>query len=243
MKNKIPKDYFTRNIETKIEVKENEGKKFLYGFIPYNTRSVNMGGIREIITPSAFTKSIQESNIVALVNHDTDKILGSTKNNTLTLESRDDGLFIQAEIPNTTYGNDAYEILSRGDIDTMSFGFSPIQVETRDGIDYLKEVKLYEVSFMVAFPAYEDTSSVALTRTRFNQIKEKRSIDLEKIAEVLNKEKFETEDINVIREFNENLQTIIIDNTEKIVEEPLIDNTQQIQLSELNELVKLELIM
>lgn len=245
MKNKIPKDYEIRNYITEIKSDVVEGKRYLYGFIPYGKESVDMG-FTEVIAPSAFTKSLNESNIIALVDHDSSKVLGSKNNGTLQFDNRADGLYITCEIPNTSYANDAYEIINRGDVNTMSFGFNPIKSETINGIYHLKEVKLYEVSFMVSFPAYADTNSVALTRSRF--IKEKRNIDLEKLGEILAKEKIEAEEeIKVIRETIDNLKqsigTINIEEQQEPIAEEVKPSADDTLIKSLEDIVELESIL
>ncbi|HPQ11600.1 MAG TPA: HK97 family phage prohead protease, partial [Bacillota bacterium] len=189
--NGLPITYEKRSIESELKAEQTDGKRKLFGFIPYNKRSVDMYGIYEEIAPGAFKKSISERNVVALVNHDATKVLGSLGAGTLRFDDRDDGLYIEVDLPDTTYARDAYEVIARGDIKTMSFGFQPIITETRSeaGVDIvtLKEVKLFEVSFMVAFPAYEDTTSVAVTRSTISTIKKERGIDFGEAITVLAK--------------------------------------------------------
>lgn len=195
----LPINYEKRSIESELKAEQTDGKRKLFGFIPYNKRSVDMYGFYEEIAPGAFKKSISERNVVALVNHDATKVLGSLGAGTLRFDDRDDGLYIEVDLPDTTYARDAYEVIARGDIKTMSFGFQPIITETRseagvDDIVTLKEVKLFEVSFMVAFPAYEDTTSVAVTRSTISTIKQVRGIDLGEAITVLSKPELTVED-------------------------------------------------
>jgi len=200
-KNKMPKDYRIRefNVESKID-ESGEGKRFLYGMIPYNSESVLMYGVREVITKTAFTKTLNEATrLHAFVNHNSDKVIGSIENNTLTFENTDDGLFISIELPNTQDADYVYEMVSKRYVSTMSFGFSPIITDVVNGVEYLREVKLYEVSFAVPMPAYEATSSMALTRSFFNQIKETRHIDIETLSNILSKEELNDDDKTSIK--------------------------------------------
>nr|WP_236871308.1 HK97 family phage prohead protease [Brevibacillus laterosporus] len=50
-------------------------------------------------------------------------MLGSTKNETLRLYEDDIGLRFELDLPNNTWGKDAYESIQRGDVDGVSFGF------------------------------------------------------------------------------------------------------------------------
>lgn len=105
---------------------DNSGKKYVEGLIPYDSKSVPMFGITEIIQRGAFNRAISgEEKVLALYNHDDSHVLGNTASGTLVLEDSDAGLVCRCAIPNTTYANDLYEIILRGDIRTMSFGFFP----------------------------------------------------------------------------------------------------------------------
>ncbi|PEP81913.1 HK97 family phage prohead protease, partial [Bacillus toyonensis] len=77
----------------------------------------------------AFADSLHHDDIRALWSHDTSKVLGRTKNNTLRLEEDDKGLRFELDLPRTTVGNDTYESVKRGDIAGVSFGFRAIQQE------------------------------------------------------------------------------------------------------------------
>ena len=100
----------------------------------------------------------------ALWNHNTDLVLGSVSAGTLNLFVDGIGLRCEITLPNTTWGNDAYESIQRGDVDGMSFGFrcvedmwSKTQYEDREIYKRtILEVELFEVSPCV-FPAYPDS--------------------------------------------------------------------------------------
>ena len=70
-------------------------------------------------------------------------------------------------MPNTSLGRDTAELLKRGDVDSMSFGFSvPAGGDewSQDGTQRtLKSVRLHEVS-IVAFPAYSATAGTTSVR-------------------------------------------------------------------------------
>jgi HK97 family phage prohead protease len=158
-----------RTLFNKIEYRtlENEGKRIIEAVIPYDSQSGDLGGYREVITDTAFTRSIESGEVIyAYLNHDTSKILGSTKNGTLELRSEAGGLRCKVYLGNTTFANDAWETVKRGDCDNLSFGFSPVSVENRGNLRYLRSVNLREVSFCVSQPAYADTTSVAYTRSK-----------------------------------------------------------------------------
>lgn len=152
--------------KTEIRAMEEEGKKYLSGFIPYNSRSEDMG-FYEIIAPGAFTKSLQESKqIFALWSHSDRMVLGNTANGTLTFTDTPTGLYAQVELNDTTYAEDAWKQIQSGNVTTMSFGFSAIKedMDYENNTRVLIEVRLYEVSFGVTFPAYTETQSFAEVR-------------------------------------------------------------------------------
>lgn len=126
----------------------------------FNQLSEDLGGYREKIAPGAFTKTIQEADVRALFNHNSDYVLGRNKAGTLRLSEDDTGLMVSIDPPDTTFARDLMVSIERGDITQMSFGFRIITEtpETLDGetVYVVKEVKLYDVS-PVTFPAYPQT--------------------------------------------------------------------------------------
>jgi HK97 family phage prohead protease len=196
---------FFRNI--KIRSDETEDGRRIEGIIPYNSRSVPMWGITEIIAPSAFRKTLNDNaNVFALFAHDTNKVLGSTRAGTLELINSEDGLVCRCSLPNTSYGNDAWEIIKRGDVATMSFGFRPIKWTDENNERTLREVALEEVSFCVPFPAYEETDSKILRGLLRMQI------NLEAVNEILEKETLDESDIAALEEVVHSLSEVIAKN-------------------------------
>ncbi len=153
-------------IKSSFEKREQEGKKSIIGFIPFNVISDDMG-FTEIITDTAFNKTIADgANVFALSNHDSSRVLGSTRAGTMRMTKAADGLTCEVDLPNTQYAADLWEIINRGDVTTMSFGFYPVKYEIDEEGNYLlREVKLFEVSFGVTFPAYPATNSAAIKRS------------------------------------------------------------------------------
>lgn len=155
----------TRNFLIKnLEVRAGEGGKAptLVGYAAvFNSRSEDLGGWTELIAPGAFSKTLQENRkIKALAYHDWSLVLGSVGPGTLRLSVDEVGLRAEVDPPNTTYANDLIESVTRGDIDGMSFAFEPVIDEwlyNRETDDYsrtLKEVRLFEVSF-VCYPGIQ----------------------------------------------------------------------------------------
>ena len=134
----------------------------------------------EVIKPGAFKRSLDRRNDIKLLwNHDTGSVLGSTRAGTLTVKEDERGLKVTAKLPNTSTGRDAAELIKRGDVNAMSFGFSVPQGGdswSEDGnTRELNSVRLHEVS-IVAFPAYESTAGT--TSVRSGEAAEKKPTDL-----------------------------------------------------------------
>ena len=116
----------------------------------------------ERIAPGAFTRTLKSrNNIKMFVNHSDLHVLASTRAKTLRLEDRADGLFVEADLPDVTYANDLRVLMQRGDVNTMSFGFSTVRDSWSDnGAERtLNEVRLIEVSVVTSTAAYPSTSA------------------------------------------------------------------------------------
>ena len=75
--------------------------------------------------PNTLARSLRSRNEIKLfVNHDTSRVLASKRAGTLRLSESQRGLEVEADLPDTTDGRDMAVLLKRGDIDSMSFGFS-----------------------------------------------------------------------------------------------------------------------
>jgi HK97 family phage prohead protease len=129
----------------------------------FNKLSVDLGGYRERIRRGAFGKTIIESDVRALFNHDANIVLGRVKSGTLQLREDDTGLLIRAYPPNTQLVQDmVLTPMRRGDVSQMSFMFQTMRqewiedLEKKEFIRELVEVRLFDVS-PVTFPAYEGT--------------------------------------------------------------------------------------
>ncbi|WP_212112613.1 HK97 family phage prohead protease [Bacillus cereus] len=181
----------TREIVTqKIEIREDDnGNRTLIGYaVKWEKKSLVMGyyrKFREQFKNGAFTETLRNDDQRFLWSHDTSKVLGRTKNNTLRLSEDAIGLRFELDLPNTTLGNDTYVSIKRGDVDGVSFGFSMISEEIQEPDDDLMlrtvtKAKLLEVS-AVAFPAYPDSEVSARGYDPYrNYVQEKEKTELRK---------------------------------------------------------------
>jgi uncharacterized protein len=167
----------------KIEIREDEdGNRTLSGYaVKWEKKSVVMGyyrKFREQFRQGAFTESLQKEDQRFLWSHDTSKVLGRTKNNTLRLMEDSIGLRFELDLPKTTLGSDTFETIKRGDVDGVSFGFNMISEDIEEPDDDLMlrtvtKAKLLEVS-AVAFPAYPDSEVSARGYDPYKNILEER---------------------------------------------------------------------
>lgn len=151
----------------------------------FNSLSENLGGFREQILPEAIANVIERSDIFALFNHDSDKVLARSRygKGSLSLIADDKGLRYSFDAPNTDLGNTLLEFLKRGDIDSSSFAFTVAEDrwEKQDDGMYIRTIvkfdRLFDVS-PVFEPAYQATS---VKCARFAEIQEEERLEAERI--------------------------------------------------------------
>jgi HK97 family phage prohead protease len=176
----------TRTTPVQFEMRETEGGMSFEGYAAvFNADSAPLPFI-ERIAPGAFTRSLEARNDIKLLwNHDSGTVLGSTRAGTLRLYEDERGLKVSAQFPNTTAGRDAAELIRRGDVDSMSFGFSVPQGGdewSANGQERtLKSVRLHEVS-IVAFPAYASTAGSTSVRG-LDSVAQRAAVDPDQLAD------------------------------------------------------------
>lgn len=130
----------------------------------------------EQLSRSAFDDVLDrsDSDVVALINHDPQMLLGRQSSGTLRLKSDDEGLAFELDLPDTSYAEDLRKLVARGDMTGASFGFIPGndgtftraadggQLHTINTITYLRDVG------PVTLPAYAG-AGVALRSYDFGQ--------------------------------------------------------------------------
>ena len=141
----------------------------------------------EVIKEGAFKRSLKSRNEIKLfMNHNTDVVLGSTRAGTLQLTEDSRGLLAQAQLPDTTAGRDLSVLMKRGDVSSMSFGFSvPPKGDSwsSDGATReLHQVRLHEVSIVTGFPAYEATTASVRS---LNILAERTAVDVDTLSDAI----------------------------------------------------------
>lgn len=155
---------------------EDEYKGVFRGYsISFNEWSVDLGGFKEMILPSAWDTA-DTSECLAVFNHREDNLLGSAKAGTLRFFPDSKGVLTEVDMADTTVSKNCAEWVKRGDIDTQSFKFT---VEEDDWTyDETEEIwrcvikkfgKIYDTS-LVTRAAYPQGTSV-----------ENRGVDLEEV--------------------------------------------------------------
>lgn len=177
----------TREFHVEDMELRNDGNTFIGYAAVFNSPSEPLP-FTEYIAPGAFNRTLQSrNNIKMFVNHDDTMVLASTRSGTLRLAEDSRGLRAEADLPNTTAGNDLRELLATRVVDSMSFGFSV----PRGGDEWsedgqtrtLREVRLHEVSVVTGFPAYEGTSAMV---RKLSKLATRTETNTEELASAIN---------------------------------------------------------
>jgi HK97 family phage prohead protease len=211
---------------TDFEIRETqEGMRFSGYAAVFNSPSEPLP-FREKIAPGAFRRSLDSRNDIKLLwNHDTSEILASSRAKTLVLRETDRGLYTEALLPNTSRGRDTAELIRRGDVDSMSFGFSvPSGGDewSADGTERtLKSVRLHEVS-IVAFPAYSGTAGLTSVRG-LDAVAMRAEVDADALADAIMKieegENLSAEDNAILSKAIHSLSASLEESTEETTED------------------------
>lgn len=181
------------NIEIRsFSINSDAESRHISGYsVVYHSLSVDLGGFREIIEPTAITTElINRSDVVMNYNHDDSLILARSRNGegTLRLSTDERGLLFEFDMPNSALGDQVLESIRRGDISTCSFAFSLnpdasgerwTQDEENGVIRTITTIDgLYDCA-LVIHAAYPETSVSARSLDKLNELKNmKENIEL-----------------------------------------------------------------
>lgn len=152
-----------------IECREaEEGKMVIEGYAAVFDSETLIGseqhGFYEKIDRGAFEGADMKDVCLRYNHSDGYAILARTRNGSLKLTPDEKGLFVHAELLDTSDGVDMYKRIKAGLIDKMSFAFTVKDEEVVSGETPHRIIKrferLYDVS-VVDTPAYEETSIYA----------------------------------------------------------------------------------
>lgn len=148
----------------------------------------DVGFFMEKVRRGAFKKTIKESDVRALFNHDPNYVLGRNKAKTLDLAEDKHGLHFRVDPPNTVWAGDLATSIKRDDINQASFGFRTVRDEWNHDAEpaerELIEVRLFDVS-VVTFPAYEQTEVDARSLGDMFIARVQQSGDLDDVDQML----------------------------------------------------------
>jgi HK97 family phage prohead protease len=224
--NKMPSTVERRTNDVTFEIRASEidpDKMTFTGYAAvFNSPSEPLP-FTEYIMPGAFKRSLKSRNQIKLfVNHNMDRVLASTRSGTLKLSEDSKGLLAEAQLPPTTDGRDLSILMQRGDVNSMSFGFSvPARGDkwSDDGMRReLHQIRLHEVSIVTGFPAYEATTA---TVRAIDALATRTGIDPDKLADALTRleagETLQTDHAGIINEAVEKLKEVV-PNTDELLE-------------------------
>lgn len=162
-----------------------------------------VGKFIETISRGAITQTfIDQQDVICYLDHNVNKMLARSRNGkgTLKLTVDEVGLYYSFEAPKTVYGDEALELIKRGDVSGSSFA---AKVSTKDCTVVGKRVvgrenitvrridkftQLLDVS-PVQRPAYQNSSAIARNRLDGKPVPKGRNADgSTKMSRILQKE-------------------------------------------------------
>lgn len=154
-------DVQLRAVELRSEIAGNK----LTGYASVFGQYADFGSYLETLAPTAFDGVLADpaTDVRSYYQHDSSRLLGRQGSGTLRLSTDTTGLHFELDIPDTTDGRDLRELVTRGDLTGMSFGFVAGQEDwghVPDGRElrtHVSVARLVEVS-PVSRPAYSGTS-------------------------------------------------------------------------------------
>lgn len=162
----ITRDRHYRSFDFQLRQEGEDGRMVVEGQpVVFNQETVicEIDGVqyKEKIDPRAFDEAIMHD-VVLNVDH-VGKPAAKTKNHTLKLFVRPDGLYMEADLSKNATGRELYEDIKNGFYDKMSFAFT-VAESSYDNTTRTRTItkikRLFDVS-AVTFAAYEQTSLVA----------------------------------------------------------------------------------
>ncbi|PEG33228.1 HK97 family phage prohead protease [Mycolicibacterium agri] len=148
-----------------VELRSEISGNTLSGYAAVFGAYADFGSYLETLAPTAFDAALADpaNDVRAYYQHDSSMLLARQSSGTLRLRTDSTGLHFDLHIPDTSYGHDLRELVRRGDLSGMSFGFIAGQEDwgrTPDGRElrtHTSVARLVEVSPVTA-PAYSATS-------------------------------------------------------------------------------------
>lgn len=173
----MKKEKEIRLLAENLEVRESEENKdnmVVEGYaVVFDSPATH--GFTEIIDKNAFNGCDMKDVCMKYNHDDSHRILARTRNGSLRIQIDDKGLFIHADLIDTTSNRDIYKMIQAGLLDKMSFAFTVEEEKwdlATDTRTILKIDKLFDVS-VVDTPFYDTTSIYARALSTLEGEKEK----------------------------------------------------------------------
>jgi HK97 family phage prohead protease len=152
-----------RNLPSHLaEVRASKDSRTIEGYgIVFNSESRDLGGFREIIEPGAVDKVLENSDVLALMNHDISRGVlarSSMGSGSMQLIPDSKGVKYKFDSPNFDLGNELLEGIRRGDIKSSSFAFSVGDGQRwvkRDDGSYLRIITKFDQIYDMS-PTYRE---------------------------------------------------------------------------------------
>ena len=105
----------------------------LHGRLPYNVESLDLGGFKEKINPSAFKKTLQEREVKLLLNHNRENLLARTSNGSLRVYDTGEAIEWDAVLVDIPENHSLWAKVKSGLYSQISFGFRCIRDKWTNG--------------------------------------------------------------------------------------------------------------
>ena len=189
----IKKEKEVRLFNTNLECRNIDDRMIIEGYaVVFESPATH--GYTEIIDKNAFNGADMKDVILRYNHDDSHLLLARTRNNSLQLTIDDKGLFIHAELIDTTSNRGVYNSIQAKLVEKMSFAF-PVEAEENDYETDTRRIlqfdKIFDVS-IVDVPFYDTTEVFARnlekSETRFLEGKKKYDelkLEKEKLSTIL----------------------------------------------------------
>ena len=208
---KSEREYRAMQMAIEERAEGEEAAKIVIGYAstfdePYLLFSDDEVEVWEQVDRSAFDET-DMSDVIMQYDHQ-GRVFARIRNNTLTVEPNDVGLFVRADLGGTDIGRELFQEIEGGYSDKMSFGFTVDEdrrevTKTEEGKSRMMRIitkvgRLYDVS-VVSLPANPGTSVAArfldgaieemrAERLKAKELEEKRALIRGKVSKFLGEE-------------------------------------------------------
>lgn len=169
----LPSEWETRYVFADCRAEMSDARTIVGYGITFNVKSLDLGGFREIIKPSAVDRTLREGlDVRSYINHDPNRIIGRSSAGTLSMRKEQRGLRVEITPPDTSYAKDLIKSIRRGDISGMSFRFRALtddwRMENGEAIREVSDMTIGEIG-PVTEPAYVQTEVAVRSLLAFQE--------------------------------------------------------------------------